>query len=319
MKNKKWLITAGIFIITGLVSFIIIMSICSWDFNKLNMSKIETNTYELQDDFANIEIETDTSDINFILTEDETNKVICVEESKIKHNVIVDNNTLSIKVTNNKKWYDYIGINWSKPKIDLYLSKSVYKNLIIENDTGDILVPKEFSFNIIDIKSSTGRITNYANATESIKLKASTGDIKLENVTTKTLDISVSTGDIDLIKINCEDNISIKVSTGDITLTDVSCKNLETNGNTGKVILNSVIVDNKLYIDRSTGDIKFDRCDASEIEIKTDTGDVKGSLLSNKIFIIETDTGKKSYPESTTGGICKITTDTGDIIIQIVN
>lgn len=319
MKNKKWLITAGIFIITGLVSFIIIMSICSWDFNKLNMSKIETNTYELQDDFANIEIETDTSDINFILTEDETNKVICVEESKIKHNVIVDNNTLSIKVTNNKKWYDYIGINWSKPKIDLYLSKSVYKNLIIENDTGDILVPKEFSFNIIDIKSSTGRITNYANATESIKLKASTGEIKLENVTTKTLDISVSTGDIDLIKINCEDNISIKVSTGDITLTDVSCKNLETNGNTGKVILNLVIVDNKLYIDRSTGDIKFDRCDASEIEIKTDTGDVKGSLLSNKIFIIETDTGKKSYPESTTGGICKITTDTGDIIVQIVN
>lgn len=318
MKNKKWLIIAGAFIISGLVSFITIMSFCKWDFTTLNTREIETNSYELQEEFNNIEIDTDTSDINFILSENENNKVICIEESKMKHNVKVENNTLSIKIINNKKWYDYIGINWSKPKITLYLSKTLYENLIVENDTGDIIVPKEFSFNNIDIKSSTGRITNYSNATESIKLKASTGDIKLENVTTKSLDISVSTGDVVLNKINCEGNIFIEVSTGNVTLTEVHCKNFKTDGNTGKVTLNSVIVENKININRSTGDIKFDRCDAKEIEIETDTGDVKGSLLSDKIFIVETDTGKKSYPESTTGGICKITTDTGDIIIQII-
>ena len=31
-----------------------------------------------------------------------------------------------------------------------------------------------------------------------------------------------------------------------------------------------------------------------------------------------TDTGKKQIPETTTGGKCKITTDTGNIIIEIV-
>ena len=57
--------------------------------------------------------------------------------------------------------------------------------------------------------------------------------------------------------------------------------------------------------------------DGGQILIKTDTGKVSGSLLSDKVFIIETDTGRKDYPKTTTGGKCEITTDTGDIIITI--
>ena len=63
--------------------------------------------------------------------------------------------------------------------------------------------------------------------------------------------------------------------------------------------------------------MNFEASDAASIFVETDTGDVKGSLLSEKIFIINTDTGKKEVPESTTGGRCKITTDTGDIKITI--
>ena len=52
-------------------------------------------------------------------------------------------------------------------------------------------------------------------------------------------------------------------------------------------------------------------------DITTDTGNVKGSLLSEKVFIVSTDTGKKQVPNTITGGRCEITTDTGDIIISI--
>jgi len=65
--------------------------------------------------------------------------------------------------------------------------------------------------------------------------------------------------------------------------------------------------------------VEFTACDAGEIVIETDTGDVEGTLLSDKIFITETDTGRIDVPKTTTGGRCQITTDTGDIKIKIVN
>ena len=49
----------------------------------------------------------------------------------------------------------------------------------------------------------------------------------------------------------------------------------------------------------------------------TDTGDVRGSLLSEKVFIVNTDTGRKEVPDTITGGRCEITTDTGDVKITI--
>ena len=58
-------------------------------------------------------------------------------------------------------------------------------------------------------------------------------------------------------------------------------------------------------------------CDASEIFVKTDTGDVRGTLLSEKVFIIKTSAGDVSVPETVTGGKCEISTDTGDIKIGI--
>ena len=56
---------------------------------------------------------------------------------------------------------------------------------------------------------------------------------------------------------------------------------------------------------------------AAEILIKTDTGDVKGSLLSEKVFVVQTDTGSIDVPKTVSGGRCEITTDTGDIKISL--
>ena len=81
--------------------------------------------------------------------------------------------------------------------------------------------------------------------------------------------------------------------------------------------MKNVILSGKLYIHRSTGDVYFNKCDANEIEVKVTTGDIEGSLLTSKIFEADTTTGKKHIPSSNNGGVCKLTTTTGDIIITI--
>ena len=73
----------------------------------------------------------------------------------------------------------------------------------------------------------------------------------------------------------------------------------------------------KFLIKRSTGDIRFDNSDATEIFVETDTGNVTGSLLTDKVFITQTDTGNVNVPKTVTGGRCEITTDTGNIKIIV--
>ena len=102
-------------------------------------------------------------------------------------------------------------------------------------------------------------------------------------------------------------------------MTDVTCGSLRSEGSTGDMIMQNVIVGGSMRIERSTGDIKMTACDAAEIEIETDTGSVTGTLLTEKVFIASSDTGRVSVPETVTGGRCKITTDTGSIKIEIVN
>ena len=133
----------------------------------------------------------------------------------------------------------------------------------------------------------------------------------------ESMDFSVSTGDINIKNANSKDKINIKVSTGHAELTDVNCGNLETKGSTGDIYLKNVIASKDFHIERSTGNIKFDGCDATEIFIKTDTGHIKGGLLSEKVFIARSDTGKIDVPKTATGGRCEVETDTGDIKINI--
>ena len=62
--------------------------------------------------------------------------------------------------------------------------------------------------------------------------------------------------------------------------------------------------------------MKFDSSDAAEIYVRTSTGDVAGSLLTDKVFMTQTDTGNVGVPQTITGGKCEIHTDTGDIQIK---
>lgn len=94
-------------------------------------------------------------------------------------------------------------------------------------------------------------------------------------------------------------------------------QNLVSGGNTGDLFLKNVVATEKVSIERDTGNVTIDGLDAAEIFIETDTGNVTGALLSEKVFIAHSDTGKVDVPRTTTGGICEINTDTGNIKLKI--
>ena len=282
-----------------------------------SLSDYETNIHKINEEFDNISIKTDTADIAFVLSDDGMCRVVCYEDAKKSHSVKVQDGTLAVNVVNNKEWYDYIGVNIDSPKITVYLPEAAYSSLVIEESTGDIEISKDFKFKSIDISLSTGDVKCYASAVENITIAASTGDIYAEGISASSLDLTVSTGNVTVSSVTCEEDITIGVSTGKTYLTDVACKNLTSTGSTGDISLKNVISTEKISVERSTGDVTLDRSDAAELFIMTSTGDVEGSLLTNKVFIIKTDTGRIDVPNSIIGGRCEITTDTGDIKISI--
>lgn len=278
-KTKKSLLIASLLILAGAVIFTLTMTSINWNFKRLNTSKFKENGYLISDNFSNISINTNTANITFVPSNDEKCMIVCYEEEKQNHTVEVENNTLNINFDDNRKWYEKIDIMFDTPKITVHLPNSEYNSFILNASTGDIEIANHFKF--------------------------------------KNLNIELSTGDIKLSSIESE-KIELSVSTGDITLADIFSKNITSNGNTGDILLDNVILSEKISIEKTTGDIKFKNCDASELSLKTSTGDVLGTLLSEKQFKTKTSTGKVNVPKTVNGGICEITTTTGDIDLTVI-
>ena len=286
------------FTLTSIITILIIIGLCSS--MVLRSTKFKEN-YHINDSFDNIEIIGSDFDINIYpkVTDDSGSRINCVENNKMKFDINVVDNTLIIKLQDERnfleRFFDFYDL-----EINLRLEFQVYNDLIIENGTGDIFVSEYLSFNDIKIISSTGDLRLKANEINNLNIKTSTGDIEINNTIIKN-------------------NVIIESSTGEITLKNVNCDKLDIKTSTGYTKLINVLVSKDFTMIGSTSDLYLYRFDANNINITLTTGDINGIILTNKIFMIKSSSGEIFVPDTTTGGICKIKTSTGNVIIDYYN
>lgn len=314
--KKNWLIAAAVLVAAGLLLFAAVMTVNHWDFSKLGTAEYETYTYKITEDFRSIEIYTETADLLFAVSEDGACRVDFYVPESVTHSAEVKNGTLTVQ-TSEKNWNMEFGIHYQSPKVTVYLPKTAYALLSVEETTGDIEIPKEFQFESVDISLSTGDVGFCASASGAVNITATTGAITVEHGTVGALALSASTGEITVSGVTCQNELTANVTTGTVTVTDTACRNLVSYGTTGEVFLTRMLAAGKITVERSTGDVRFEAADAAELFVKTATGDVSGTLLTEKIFFAESSTGSIRVPRTTTGGTCEITTSTGDILIEI--
>lgn len=308
------IIVGGALLVTGSLIFAIALA------NNSKSSALVTNEYQIKEDFHNIDVDIDTSNLEFKTSEDGQGKIVFEERKKEHHEASVSADTLKIKYVDERKWSDRIfNINLKSMKVTVYLPNQEYGDLTIKNDTGEIYIPADFTFNKTKITVHTGDISYQASVKETIEIKASTGDIHFSDLKAQSISTDVSTGNVTYNNVQVIENITAKSSTGDIKLEKVTANNLTIKASTGKVTLIDSVMVGHTEINTSTGRVNFQSFDSASIKVKTSTGDVKGTLLTNKIFYAHSDTGRVNVPKSTEGGLCEIDTDTGDISIQIVN
>jgi len=316
--TKVWLITASALTALGLILFAAAMTVSQWDFTALDSEKYVTKTYEITEEFQHLSLQTSTAKISFLPAEDGNACVVCHEPEKGPHTVLVRDGALEITEQDTRKWYEQIQLfSFQSPSVTVYLPQGEYGRLKIDGSTGDLTVPKEFTFQSVQIHVSTGDVTWEASVAEALQIELSTGSIRMKDLSAGSVNITVSTGKVTAESIRCSGEVQLKVSTGDATLTDLTCTEFRSTGSTGDLSLKNLLAEDRITIHRSTGDVTFDRCDAGSIAVETETGDVTGTLRSDKTFLPQSDTGRIDVPKTTRGEICEITTDTGDIRIQI--
>lgn len=312
---KKRIYAASLLVIAGLIVLAKVTA-GNRNFTKLDIVEYDTVTYEVGEQFASISVDSYISDISFIPCDGDFAKVVCYKPRNSDYSVDVNGDNLFI--TENYDYKDNIRFfNFKNPTISVYMPQNDYKSLIISSKTGDTYIPGDFDFESVNITATTGDVKCMACASDKIKIALSTGDITVERTNSEEMELSVTTGSIDIMSVKCTGDLKVNVRTGRSKLSSVKCQNFISKGNTGDINLKDVIAEDMFYIERSTGDVIFEACDAHGITVTTSTGSVRGTLLSEKLFIAKSNTGSVKVPQTVTGGNCDIKTKTGDIKISL--
>lgn len=337
MKKIIVLITVALcLIIAGAALAGAALLTADFSFSALSSEKLEEVSYTVDGDFVHIMIATDIHDVALAPSTDSVCRIVGSEGERFKIDAEIDDNTLVVKIKDDRKWYDHIDIFPAETYMTIYLPKSVYSSLTIATLTGDITIPNDFTFDGAAIATSTADISVCSAINGELALACSTGDITVSGVNPTKLDVSVSTGDIHIENVKIKGKITLECSTGDVELHGVEAGEIVSKGTTSDLLLKNVIAEGQINIKRSTGDVtltstvsgsividtssgdvELNLSDAENIEITTSTGRVDAILLTEKIFKCESSSGSIKIPDTHLGGVCKVNTSTGDIHITI--
>ena len=121
---KKICIIAAILLVAGIVLCLLGLGFDGFQWEELFMSKYTEKTIEIREDFSNIQIDTDTTDIIFSASADGSCRILCRETQQQPHAAQVEDGTLILQQENYRKWYHYIGINMGTPSVEICLPKA---------------------------------------------------------------------------------------------------------------------------------------------------------------------------------------------------
>ncbi len=301
MKNAKKIAISAAFLLVAVGGLMTAAAAVRGDFDMEKMKGLsyEMKTFEVKEAFSDVRVEDAQCNVRILRAADGKCRVVCPEkqDGSIYHTVTVSNGELSVQCHDERKWYQYIGVSFGIPDLEVYLPENEYEQLSACSTAGDIRVEDGFTFAGASLESISGRIRMRSEVKKELQAETASGDITIENASPQTLAVKTSSGRVALSHIRSGE-VTVRSTAGEMELTDV-------------------IAEKNLYAKSISGGVALDGCDGGTIRIETTSGSVKGTLLSNKIFLTDSTSGSVKVPRSSAGGDCEITTTSGSIAIAI--
>lgn len=316
-KSKKIaLIVAVVLIISGLVISLIAFLSVDFDVTQLSTPVYE-NIYTVDEEFTSIRVKELDGNIRFMPAEDNNCKIVCYEEENVLHKVDVKDDTLVIEKEDNRRWYEHIGVYTEDVEMVIYLTESSYEKLEISASSSNIVLDEEFGYDDVDITLSSGSVDiNSASIIDSLTVETSSGNINVKDTTPEDIYIKTSSGTITVenVSVTAADMIT---QSGDISIKSSAAEKIRMETSSGNLTTSELLVLGMLKVFSHSGEVELIDSDAESMYIRTTSGDVTGSILSDKIFVCETESGYINVPASGDGGKCDVKTSSGDIKFNV--
>lgn len=301
MKHAKKIVISVAFLLVAVGGLMMAAAAVKGDFDVDNMKEqsYEMKTFEVTEAFSDIHVEDAECNVRILRAADGKCKVIYPEkqDGSIYHTVTVSDGVLSVRRYDKRKWYQYIGISFDAPDVEVYLPEKVYGQLSARSMSGSIRVDDGFTFESAGLESTSGSVQMFSAVTKELKAETASGRITVENASPETL--------------------AVKSSSGAIVLSHIRSGEVTAKSTSGKMELTDVVAEKNLYAKSVSGGVALDGCDGGKIKLETTSGSVRGTILSDKIFITDSTSGSVKVPRSSVGGECEITTTSGSIDIEI--
>lgn len=266
-------------------------------FEKAGAMTFEKKTYFVTEEFSGVSVVGQSYDVKILPAESEESKAVCSENEKMYCAVSVSEGVLKIESRDERKWYERVGFFSQTPEITVYLPSGEYRDLTVEATSGKITVAPSFTFATARIKNLSGGVDFRAAVTDELSATTSSGGICLANASPAKLDLNAASGGITVENVNGDADLNVTASSGSVKLTEVICKTIA--------------------VKTLSGGIRLDRCDADTLSLEATSGSVRGTLLTEKVFIANTSSGSISVPSTSSGGRCEVRTTSGSIKLEI--
>ena len=234
---RKWVVWNLIGLVLCVIGIAIMMkTLIKVGFNMDAFSNVNlvTNTYDMEDSFTELLVSGNADDIIIVPSKDGICHITLLEEEKALHQVKLEEDTLTIRSTNNKEWYQQIWFLTQNPSITIALPERIYGSITIENNVGEIelaeLSCKELFVTLNANDVSLQRVI----ASEGLYIKNNTGDIEFEECDAPVITMENMTGDIEGTLLT-EKQFDAKTTTGRVNVPESSgegsCKLRTNTGN----------------------------------------------------------------------------------------
>lgn len=337
-KSKKCaLLVALVMIIAGAAIFFVAFAVAGFNFENMSTVKISTQNAEIKEQFQRISISSYEYDIKLLKSDSEKCRVVFTGNEKLSLVCNVKDAELVIDLNDNRKWYEYIQFAFQKDTgIMVYLPEKEYDALYASSYSGGIFIDSSFSFDEanfdtssgdikasgitaekLDIQSYSGKIDiSKISVSDKINIGTQSGAINAGNVNANNIAVNSYSGKVNLEKFIAKESLSVETQSGNVVLNG-NANSVAVNTYSGRINLENSIVETSLSVETSSGNVMFNNCDAGEITVDTYSGSVSGTLLSDKIFVTSTYSGSINVPISSGTEICTISTQSGNININV--
>ena len=248
MKRRTMiaLIVAAALIVTGGMILVLGLSFAGGGPRKSELIRQEIT---IKESFENIQINTADCDVKFAMFSGRDDCMVEIRTyQNVKHTAKVEDGTLKIKMTDERKWTDHISIGRTESmEMTVYLPAAEYASLDIRTDTGDIMLTQEPSFREMLLRSDTGDISCVGVNGDALDCMTSTGDISVQNSVPNVIKLQSDTGDF-AVSVVAGDEIHMKTNTGGVDAKNVNALMFTCQTDTGDVELEKVMAEDYLQV-----------------------------------------------------------------------